>query len=241
VNEQLARRIAPEGSAIGKQVRIMDGDDPQAATVVGVVGNAKHLGLNEQQLDQVYVPYGQNPLIFTEVVVRAAVDPMAVANAVKAAIWRVDREQPVWRVRPLTLSIEGQLGSRQFTMRLLATFAMLAVLLAVIGVYGVMSYAVARRTQEMGVRIAVGARPTQVVRLVLGRGLRTIGLGILIGLAGSFAATRLIRTQLFGVAPTDPLTFAWAPIALAVVATIACYLPARRASRVDPVVALRAE
>jgi putative ABC transport system permease protein len=241
VNEQLARKIAPQGSPIGKQLRIIDGDDPQAATVVGVVGNARHFGLNEQQLDQAYVPYGQKPLIFTEVVVRAAGDPMAVANAVKAAIWRVDREQPVWRVRPLTMSIEGQLGSRQFTMRLLATFAVLAVLLAVIGVYGVMSYAVARRTQEMGVRMALGARATQVVRLVLGQGVRTIGLGIVIGLAGSLAATRLIRTQLFGVAPTDPLTFAWAPIALAVVATIACYVPARRASRVDPVVALRAE
>ena len=219
----------------------MDGDEPTAVAVVGVVGNAKHFGLNEEQLDQVYVPYGQKPLIFTEVVVRAAGEPMAVANAVKAAIWRLDREQPVWRVRPLTTSIEEQLGSRQFTMRLLATFAALAMLLAVIGVYGVMSYAVARRTQEMGVRMALGARATQVVRLVLGQGLRTIGLGIAIGLAASVAATRLIRAQLFGVEPTDPLTFAWAPIALAVVATIACYLPARRASRVDPVVALRSE
>jgi putative ABC transport system permease protein len=160
---------------------------------------------------------------------------------VKTAIWRVDREQPVWRVRPLTASIEGQLGSRQFTMRLLATFAALAVLLAVIGVYGVMSYAVARRTQEMGVRMALGARATQVVRLVLGQGLRTIALGIAIGLAGSVATTRLLSTQLFGVEPTDPLTFALAPLLLAIVATAACYLPARRASRVDPVGALRAE
>jgi putative ABC transport system permease protein len=240
VNEQLARKITPQGSSIGKQLRIMD-DDAQPATIVGVVGNAKHFGLNEQQLDQVYVPYGQKPLIFTEVVVRTAGNPMSVANAVKAAIWRVDREQPVWRVRPLTASIEGQLGSRQFTMRLLATFAALAVLLAVIGVYGVMSYAVARRTQEMGVRMALGARASQVVRLVLGQGLRTIALGIAIGLAGSVAATRLLSTQLFGVEPTDLLTFASVPIALAIVAMVACYLPARRASRVDPVVALRAE
>jgi putative ABC transport system permease protein len=241
VNEQLARKIAPQGSAIGKQVRIMDADEPAAATVVGVVGNAKHFGLNEQQLDQVYVPFGQKPLIFTEVVVRTAGDPMSVANAVKSAVWRVDRDQPVWRVRPLTMSIGEQLGSRQFTMRLLGTFAVLAVLLAVIGVYGVMSYAVARRTQEMGVRMALGARATQVVRLVLGQGMRTIAIGIAIGLVGSFGATRLIRTQLFGVGPTDPLTFVWVPIALAAVAMVACYLPARRASRVDPVVALRAE
>jgi putative ABC transport system permease protein len=241
VNEQLARKIAPQGSAIGKQVRIMDGDDPTVATVAGVVGNAKHFGLNEAQLDQVYLPFGQKPLIFTEVVVRTTGDPMAVANAVKAAIWRVDRDQPVWRVRPLTVSIEGQLGSRPFTVRLLATFAVLAMLLALIGVYGVMSYAVARRTHEMGVRMALGARSMHVVRLVLGQGMQTIAAGIAIGLVGSFAATRLIRTQLFGVGPNDPVTFVWVPIALAAVAMLACYLPARRASRVDPVVALRTE
>jgi putative ABC transport system permease protein len=211
------------------------------ATVVGVVGNAKHFSLNEQQMDQIYVPFGQKPLIFTEVVARTAGDPLAVASAVKSAIWRVDRDQPVWRVRPLTRSIEEQLGSRHFIMRLLGTFAVLAVLLAVIGVYGVMSYAVGRRTQEMGVRMALGARATQVVRLVLGQGMRTIVIGIAIGLVGSFAATRLIRTQLFGVGPNDPLTFLWVPIALAGVAMVACYLPARRASRVDPVTALRSE
>ena len=241
VNEQLARKIAPQGSAIGKQVRILDGDDPTAATVVGVVGNAKHFGLHEPQLDQIYVPFGQKPLIFTEVVVRTARDPMSVANAVKSAIWRVDRDQPVWRVRPLARSIEEQLGSREFTMRLLGAFAILAVVLAMIGVYGVMSYGVARRSQEMGVRMALGARATQVVRLVLGQGMRTIALGIVIGLGGAFAATRLIRTQLFGVGPTDPATFLWVPVILAGVAMVACYVPARRASRVDPVVALRAE
>jgi ABC-type antimicrobial peptide transport system permease subunit len=166
---------------------------------------------------------------------------MGVANAVKAAIWRVDRDQPVWRVRPLTTSIDEQLGSRQFTMRLLGTFAVLAVLLAVIGVYGVMSYAVARRTQEMGVRMALGARSAQVVRLVLGQGMRTIATGLAIGVVGSFGATRVMRTQLFGVGPNDPVTFVLVPIALAAVAIVACYLPARRASRVDPVVALRSE
>jgi putative ABC transport system permease protein len=173
--------------------------------------------------------------------VRSAGDPMGVANAVKSAIWHVDRDQPVWGVRPLTASIERQLGSRRFMMRLLSTFAVLAVLLAVIGVYGVMSYAVARRTQEMGVRMALGARSTQVVGLVLWQGMRAIAIAIVLGLGVSVVATRLIRTQLFGVEPTDPTTFAAVPIALALVAVAACYLPARRASRVDPVVALRAE
>jgi putative ABC transport system permease protein len=241
VNEQLARKIAPQGSPIGRRVRLLDGDAPVWATIVGVVGNAKHFQLNEATLDQVYVPYAQKPLIFTEVVVRAAGDPMGVANAVKSAIWRVDRDQPVWRIRPVSQSIEGALGAREFTMRLLASFAILAVLLATIGVYGVMSYAVARRTQEMGIRMALGARSGQVVGMVLRQGMRTIAIAIVIGLVASFGATRLLETQLFGVARTDPLTFAAVPLALALVALAACYLPARRASRVDPVVALRAD
>jgi len=241
VNEQLAGKIAPQGSPIGKRLRLRDGDEPVWATIVGVVGNAKHFQVNEAQVDQVYLPYQQKPLIFTEVVVRASSDPMNVANAVRSAIWRVDRDQPVWGVRPVRQSIEGQLGSRQFTMRLLASFAMLAVLLAIIGVYGVMSYAVSRRTQEMGVRMALGARTTQVVGLVLRHGMRSIALALVIGLAASFAATRVLETQLYGVEPTDPLTFVVVPLVLAVVALAACYLPARRASRVDPMVALRSE
>jgi putative ABC transport system permease protein len=241
VNEQLARKIAPRGTAIGSRLRVVDGDEPVWATVVGVVGNARHFQLNEDQLDQVYVPYQQKPLIFTEVVVRASGDPMSVANPVKSAIWRVDRDQPVWRVRPVTQSIEGQLGARQFTMRLLASFAIIAVLLATIGVYGVMSYSVARRTQEMGVRMALGARTTQVVGLVLRQGMRTIVIALVIGVGVSLLATRVLETQLFGVGRTDPLTFALVPVILALVAVAACYLPARRASRVDPVVALRAD
>ena len=240
VNQQLAKKIAPQGSAIGKRIRVAT-DQPAWATVVGVVGNLKHFQLEEAPLDQVYVPYTQLPLIFTELVVRANGDPMLVANAVKSAIWRVDRDQPVWRIRPVTQSIEGQLGARKFTMRLLASFTILAVLLATIGVYGVMSYAVARRTQEMGIRMALGARSTQVIGMVLRQGMRTIVIALVIGLVVSIGATRLLQSQLFGVDRMDPLTFAAVPLVLAVVAFAACYLPARRASRIDPLVALRAE
>jgi putative ABC transport system permease protein len=243
VNEQLAKKIAPQGSAIGKRIRLSPADQPPPvwATIVGVAGNAKHFQLEEAPLDQVYVPFTQIPLIFTELVVRTNGDPMSVANAVRSAIWRVDRDQPVWRVRPVTQSIEGALGTRKFIMRLLASFAVLAVLLATIGVYGVMSYAVARRTQEMGIRMALGARTTQVVGMVLRQGMKTIALALVIGLAVSFVATRVLETQLYGVERLDPLTFAAVPLALALVALAACYLPARRASRVDPVTALRAE
>lgn len=241
VNEQLAKKLAPDGSAIGKRLRVSPADGSPWVTVVGVAGNMKQFQLEESPLDQIYLPYTQLPLIFTELVVRAKGDPMLVPNAVKAAIWRVDPDQPVWRIRPVTQSIEGQLGARRFTMRLLASFAIVAVILATIGVYGVMSYAVARRTQEMGIRMALGARTTQVVALVLRQGLRTVGVALVIGLGVAFVATRLIATQLFGVQRTDPLTFALAPLALGLVALLACYLPARRASRVDPVQALRSE
>ena len=241
VNEQLARKIAPDGSPIGRQLRVFGTDTPAWATIVGVVGNAKHFRLTESQLDQVYPPYRQRPLIFTEVVVRAAQDPLTISNAVREAIWRVDRNQPVWGIRPVTRSIDQQLGSRRFMMGLLAAFAALAVILATIGVYGVMSYIVARRTQEMGVRMALGARATQVVGMVLGQGARTIIVATLLGVAAAFLATRLIESQLYGVPATDPLTFLAAPVLLAAVALFACWLPALRASRVDPVVALRSE
>jgi len=241
VNQQLANKIAPHGSAIGKRIRVSSGDQTPWATIVGVVGNAKHFQLEEQALDQMYVSYAQRPLIFTELVVRTTGDPMSVANVVRSAIWRVDRDQPVWRVRPVTQSIEGALGARKFTIRLLASFAILAVVLATIGLYGVMSYAVARRTQEMGIRMALGARTAQVVGMVLRQGMRTIAIALVVGLVISLGTTRVLESQLFGVERLDPVTFAAVPIALALVALLACYLPAQRASRIDPVAALRAE
>jgi putative ABC transport system permease protein len=141
----------------------------------------------------------------------------------------------------LMVSIQNQLGARSFTMRLLAAFAVLAVVLATIGVYGVMSYAVARRTQEMGIRMALGAGTKQVVSMVLRQGMRTVAIALALGLGAAFAATRLLETQLYGVTATDPLTFVAVPVALGAIALLACYLPARRASRVDPLIALRSD
>ena len=241
VNEQLAKKLAPTGSPIGKRVKMPNISAETWYTVVGVVGNTKHFVVSEVQLDQVLMPIAQRPLIFTEVVARTANDPTQVAAAARAAIQRVDRDQPVWAIRPLVDSIANQLGARQFILRLLAGFTVLAVLLAMIGIYGVTAYAVAGRTQEMGIRMALGAKATQVVGLVVRQGMKTIGAAIVVGLGVSAAAARLIEAQLFGISATDPAVFAFVPALLAGIALLACWLPARRASAVDPVRSLRAD
>jgi predicted permease len=239
VNDQLAKRAWPNESAIGKRIRL-GGPDAQWATIVGVVGTVKHFRLSEDPLDEAYVPYMQRPLIFTEVVVRATGDPTVIANAIRSAIWRVDRDQPIWRVRTMDRVLDEARGGPKLTVWLMAAFAVLALVLAAIGVYGVMSYAVARRTQEVGIRMALGARRAQVLGMVRD-GMRTIGVALVAGLCVAAAATRLLASQLFGVSTMDPLTFATVPVVLGLVALAACYLPALRASRVDPIVALRAE
>ena len=242
VNEQLAKKISPApAGVIGKRVKLPNGKEMEWFTVVGVIGDTKHFLVSEQQLDQAIVPVAQRPLIFTEVVARTAGDPAQIGSAVRGAIQRVDKDQPVWRIRPLTMSIVAQLGARQFLLRLLAGFTVLAVLLAMIGIYGVTAYAVAGRTQEMGIRMALGAKAGQVVSLVVGQGMKTIGAGIAAGLGISVAATRLIETQLYGVSATDPAVFVIVPAILGAIALLACWLPARRASAVDPVKSLRSD
>lgn len=242
VNARLARRAWPGESAIGKRVRVGDAESGTWATVVGVVGDTRQFSLGEDPLEQAYLPTMQRPLIFTEVVVRAASgDPTSLGDAVKRAIWRVDRDQPVWRVRALDRAIAESLGAPTVTMGLTSSFALLALLLAAVGVYGVTSYAVARRTHEVGIRMALGARGAQVLRMVVRQGMRSIVIALAIGLLAALGATRLLASQLYGVRATDPLTFVAVPLLLALVALAACWIPARRASRVDPMIALRME
>ena len=240
VNDRLARHAWPNESALGKRIRLGAPNAPWA-TIVGVVGTTKQFRLSEDPLEQAYICYLQRPLIFTEVVVRTTGDPAAAANAIRAAIWRVDPEQPVWRVRTMDRVLEDARGGPRLVVSLMIGFALLSLVLAVIGIYGVMSYAVARRTHEIGIRIALGAGRRQVLGMVLREGLRTIAVALLVGIIVSAATSRLLASQLFGVSTADPLTFAAVPLVLAIVALAACYLPARRASRVDPIVALRAD
>jgi putative ABC transport system permease protein len=240
VNAELARQVWPGQSAVGRRLKILGPPDVWA-TVVGVAGNVKQLTLREPPGGQIYGPVAQQPGIFASVVARTAGDPMALVGAVRAAIWSVDPDQPVWKFRSMASLVSSDVAMPRFTMALTGAFALLALLLAAVGVYGVMSYAVAQRTREVGIRMALGARGGQVVGMVLRRGLRVIGIATLLGLGASLVTSRLLRDQLFGVSAMDPLTWVAAVLVLSGVGVLACWVPARRAAKVDPVVALKCE
>jgi putative ABC transport system permease protein len=210
-------------------------------TVVGVVGNVRQFTLTEPATPQLYLAKAQNPGIFSSVVARTDGDPDALGDPLRAAIWSVDPDQPVWKIRSMESLVARDLAPQRFTAVLSSSFAVLALLLAVVGVYGVMSYAVAQRTREIGIRMALGAGRGEVERMVLGRGLRIVVAATVLGLAAAYGAARLLASQLFGVPPTDLATFVAVPLGLAAVAMLACWLPARRAARVDPAVALQGE
>ena len=210
--------------------------------MVGVVGDAKQYDIAERQRPQMYTAYAQNPHIFGTLVVRAAgVEPLSLAESVKKAVWSVDPEQPVWKVRTVEYLLEQNVAGRRFVLTLMTCFAGLAMLLTTLGLYGVISYTVAQRTHEIGVRVALGAQGRDVLRLVLSQGMRLVVVGLGMGLVGAFMLTRYMESLLFGVTATDPLTYAGVALLLAAVALLACLVPARRAAKVDPMVALRYE
>jgi putative ABC transport system permease protein len=239
VNKAFATKMWPNEPALGK--RIQFASDNRWWTIVGVVADTKHFTLSEHQLLQGYIPHAQRPQIFTTLALRSSSDPLLLTRAVRDAIWRVDRDQPVWGVRSMEQLLDGAVGSPKLIVRLTVGFAVIALLLGAIGIYGVLSYTMSQRSQEVGIRIALGAESRQVVRMVVFEGMRIVAIAVAIGLAASLATTRLLQSQLFGVGPTDVLTFSIVTLLLAFVAMLACYLPARRASRVDPMIALRAD
>lgn len=239
VNETFARTIWPGEEAVGK--RIKTADLPGWLTVVGVVGDAKHNTATEAPRPQLYVSHYQNPLIFSSLVARTAVAPMSVANEVRKAIWSVDKDQPVWAVQSLDAMVDANRGQWRFMAALSAAFAAVAVLLAGVGIYGVMAYSVAQRTHEIGIRLALGAPAARVLRDVIGRGARLTAIAVVLGVAAAVAVGRVATTVLYGVAPHDPVALLSAAGVLGGIALLACAVPARRASRVDPVVALSTE
>jgi len=239
INDAFAKATWPHESALGKRLQF-PGDD-RWWTVVGVVGNTKHFALNEPQLLQAYIPHAQRPQIFTTLAVRTAGDPLLLAKQVRDAIWRVDRDQPVWGTSTADQLLDSAVGPSRLIVGLTSGFAIVALLLGALGIYGMLSYTMSQRVQEVGIRVALGADSRQVVGMVIRDGMRIVGLAVAIGLVASFGATRLLRSQLFGVGPADVLTFSVVTVLLAAVAMLACYLPARRASRVDPMIALRSD
>lgn len=242
VNETFARRFWPDGSAIGRRVKqgFPDSREPWLE-IVGIVADVKADGLDQAAPLQVYLPFAQSPRSFGTLVASTALDPATILRAIEPALREIDPALPIADVRPFTAVIGQSVSQRSLVAVLLTAFAALAVLLSAIGVFGVTSYAVAARSHEMGVRMALGADARGLVRLVLRDHLRVCLAGAVVGLAGTLAATGLLRSLLFGVAPRDPLTLAGVTIALLTVATVSCYLPARRATRVDPAATLRAD
>jgi predicted permease len=238
IDQRLARQAFPHEDPIGKRIRFGIG---VSATIVGVVGSIKESGLSNEAPPMLYLPVELYPIPTLAVVARVHGAPLAIAPAVRGAVRGLDRDLPVYDVLALGDVISSSVAAPRTRMLVLGLFAVLALLLAAVGIYGVVAYAVTRRTREIGVRMALGASPGQVVGSVMEQGLRPVGLGIAAGLAGAFALGRLIQSQLFGVSPTDPATYAAIVLVLAAVAALACMIPARRAARVDPARALRAE
>jgi putative ABC transport system permease protein len=249
VNEAMAAKFWPKEYALGKRIRIswepgwkdLDPDKTPLRTVVGIMADIKQFGLDTADEPQLYVPFAQYPVSWANLVVRTEKNPAAAGPEMRDLVRSLDPSETVWGVATYDELLSDSVALRRFTMLLVGVFAAVAFVLASIGVYGVMAYMVARRTHEMGVRIALGAQPSQMLGLVVGQGLRMGLAGAAIGVVAGLAVMRFLASLLFGVSASDPLSFAGVAVLLLVVVVIACYVPARRATRVDPMVALRYE
>ena len=239
INDAMAKHIWPGEDPIGKRV-----GEGTPATVIGVVGNVKNYGLLRKPAPEMYAPYTMKNFWpdmrwNMRLLVRSHLDDSNIAAAVRREVQTVDPAQPIYAVQTMNLVIENTVRDKNVNTTLLTVFAGVSLLLALIGVYGVMSYTVAQHTREIGIRMALGAQPRAILKLVVGRGLVLVSAGAVIGVLASFGLTRFIENMLFGVTPTDPLTFTAIVLLLGLVALLACLIPAQRAMRVDPIVVLR--
>jgi putative ABC transport system permease protein len=239
ISEATARRHFPNEVPVGK--RIGNGRPDGWREIVGVTADVKHFGLNQDARVSMFFPHRQQPVRRMVIVARTATDPMSLSSPLRSAVAAMDKNLAVSNIGPMEEITAQSIGQERFTLLLLGLISALALLLAVAGIYGVMSYAVAQRTHEIGVRVTLGAQTRDVLRMVVAQGMVLVLAGVGIGLASALALTRFIRGLLFGVTATDPMTFVGVAALLALVALVACYIPARRASKVDPMVALRCE
>jgi putative ABC transport system permease protein len=241
INEALAQKYFPGEDPLGKRIDVEMFDGPNPTEIIGVVGNVRYENLIDGFEPAVYFPHPELAYSFMTFVVRTDGDPTAIAPALQREIRTLDPTQPVSDVRTMDQVMAETLSRARFNTLMLALFAGLATLLSAVGIFGVMNYSVALRTREIGLRVAIGAQPRQVLVLILRQGLLLTIVGVVIGLLAAVALTRLLSGLLFGVAAVDPPTFASISILLIAVSLVACYLPARRAMKIDPLLALRSE
>ncbi|MGH9855845.1 MAG: FtsX-like permease family protein, partial [Blastocatellia bacterium] len=246
INEALARNYFANEDPVGK--RITFNGATRAREIVGVVGDVKNsagnvesAALDEEAKPEICWSMAQDTPLSMSLAVRVSGDPMQMLAAVRGQVWAVDKNQPVFNIQTMEGLLAKSVGLRRFNLLLLGVFALVGLALAGVGIHGVMSYTVTQRTREIGVRMALGAQASDVLRLVIGEGMKLAFIGVLLGVGGALAVTRLLTTLLFGVSATDPLTFVIIAAVLTLVALLACWLPARRATKADPLVALRHE
>ena len=260
INETLAHRLFPNRNPVGSQLTIKDVIGPEKGdlgnlvyTIVGIVRDVKLLpevGASFPEgnlISEMYIPYRQAsefsmaPMHFPTLSIRTAVDPMSLVPAVRNAVWSVDKDVPIYWIMTLEQLDSDRLTPHRLVMMLMGMFATLALVLAAVGLYGVSAYSATQRIHEIGIRITLGARSSDVLKLVVKRSMILTLVGVGIGLAGSLALTKVMASQLYGVSPTDLVTFAGVSLLLSSVVLVACYIPARRVAKVDPMVALRYE
>jgi putative ABC transport system permease protein len=242
VDENLTRQLWPNENPIGKKLlRRPRTPEQQWVEVIGVVNHVRANDFRADNQPQLYQPYTTSGLFDMSLVVRTKAEPFTLGAAIKKAVEQLGTERPVHGIRLMNDYVAGQLAETRFALSLIGLLAALALILCLVGLYSVIAYTVSQRTHEIGVRLALGAQGSDVLRLILRQGMTLVMLGVLAGVAGALALTRALTSLLFGVSATDPLTFAIVVLLLSAVALAACYLPARRATKVDPLIALRCE
>jgi putative ABC transport system permease protein len=245
ISETFARQYFPNEDPIGKRIKpgiyTIEGDSLTMREIVGVVGNVRNYSLSKEARAAYYLPYAQMPFSDMAVVVKTTGEPHSLISGVTKEVAAMDPDIPLFGVKSMEEYLSSSVAAPRFNTTLLTIFAIVALVLTVVGLYGVMSYSVAQRTNEIGIRLALGAQARDVLLMIVKQGSVLIGLGLAIGLLGAYALTRLIASLLFGVTAKDPFTFVAVAVLLALVALLACYIPAWRATKVDPMEALRCE